>query len=551
MTDEKKLFEKIAAEIQKQFESIGDEKVKKAVEGAFEAYQKVYETKSEKEVTALKKQIEDLNTQFESLNNEQVKQLANQLTSIEEKFESYEETIKELGKKITSGMAGQSGAEAGEFAKGIEEYLSAKLPHEDGKVIFEAMEGLSFASLGNVNDIDTKEKASAKGLAVFSTKSMFAAIDHTNANSTTGQAIARDMDTMGFRNIPPILNDHVADIFTTPPLAKKAWMTLRIFYELTDGVDIKVEGTGTFAKSSIKLKSQDFKVFTYGTQYRISVEEYDDVPEITAELNRVVPDRMMNDLDAKILTDGGDNGAAPWGAFSPNVTSPNVTAFNAYLYAGSNPKADEADLVAKMKLQARSQNYRVNATLAHDNFYDNYEGKRDDNGNSLSDRRVQFSPQGEIIGIAGLVTRKSRIMNETAVFVCSTPSQVLGIRENVMMQVGLNGDDFATHNMSTKWWGRFAYGAKDALANVYSADYLADIAILKMNAATALAYTNSVAVGTAGFDQANITISLLATAGAVSLVDANETAYQVAIEAEAGIADLPALQAVIDAVNAA
>jgi hypothetical protein len=453
--------------------------------------------------------------------------------------------MKTIGEKVAKGNVGVGGEGAkGAFSQGIEAYLSKKIPTEGGAIVFDAMEGMGFEAVGNA------EKAGDK-IGMLSARSMFAAIDHTNDNSTAGQAIARDMNTMGFRNIPPILNDHIADIFTTPKMEKKAYMTLRIFHTFVDGVDIKAEGTGLFAKSSVMLKSQDFKVFTYGTQYRISVEEFEDVPEITAELNAVIPDRMMDDLDEKILTTGGDNSTAPWGAFSTNATHPNVTIFNPYLYAGANPKADVADVVAKMKLQVRSQNYRANGVVAHDTFYDNYEGLRDADGNSLQDRRVQFSPTGEIIGMSGLATRTTRKMDELAVFVTSTPSEILGIRENVMMQVGLNKDDFETHNISTKFWGRYAYGAKDALANIYTPDFIADIEILKMNAATALAYTQGVAAGTAGFDQANISISMLKTAGCTDLVDANIVAYQVAIEAEVSIADLPALQAVIDAVNAA
>lgn len=551
MTPEEKLFAKMTEEIQKKFDSIGDEKVKEAVKSAFDVYSSAYEGKTEQEFSDLKTKMDELNKSFDAFDSDQNKELATQLSKIEETLTSFESKLKEIGKKVTEGSFGSGKKDSkNTFAKSIEEYLLSKIPNEDGVIVFDAMEEMKLSS-GLMGDLPESKKSNGQ-VGVFSTKAMFAALDPmTNANSTAGQAIARDIDTMGFRNIPPILNDHVADIFTTPRMGVKAYMTLRIFHTYEDGSGIKAEGASAFAKSSVQLKSQDYKVFTYGTQYKISVEESEDVPEIVTELNAVIPDRLMNDLDEKILTDGGDNSVAPWGAFSTNATRPNVTIFNPYLYAGSAPDADVADLIAKMKLFARSQNYRVNGVLAHDNFYDNYEGLRDSNKNSLMDRRVQFSPTGEITAMAGLSTRKTRVMNETAVWVGSTPSQIIGIRENVMMQVGLNGTDFEDHNISTKWWGRFAYGVKDALANVYTADFNADIAILAMTAATALSYTDEVAKATAGYDQANITISLLATAGATDLIDANETAYQVAIEAATGVADLPALQVIIDAVNAA
>ncbi len=548
MTQEETLFAKVAEEIQKQFDSIGDSRVKDAVQASFNTYKQAYEEKSEAQLNELKNGIDKLNKQFGELDEDQTKELATQLNKIEEQLTKFEGSLRTIGEKVSKGGQAVSGEGIkGEFSKQIGDYLLNKLPHEDGKVLFDGMENMGFDAIGNVDDA---KKAGGK-VASLSTRAMFAAIDHTNANSTAGQAVARDMSTMGFKDIPPILNDHVADIFTTPKMERKAFMTLRIFHTFVDGSDIKVEGTGTFAKSSVMLKSQDFKVFTYGTQYRISMEEFEDVPEITAELNKVIPDLLMNDVDTKVLTDGGDNSTAPWGAFSVNGTYPNVTKFNPYLYAGSNLKADVADVIGKMKLQARSQNFRVNAVLAHDNFYDNYEGLRDGNSNSLFDRRVQFTPTGEISGMSGLATRRTRVMNQNAVLVGSTPSQILGIRETVMMQAGLATGDFETHNMSVKFWGRFAYGVKDALANIYTPDFNVDIDVLKMNAATALAYTQGVAAGTTGFDQANVTISLLKTAECTDLVDANETAYQVAIEAAASIADLAALQAIIAAVNAA
>jgi hypothetical protein len=549
MTQEEKLFQKVSEEIKKQFGSIGDEKVKSAVETAFSQYENAYKEHTEKELKVIQENIDKINKSFDELDDTQTKEVATQLSLIEEKLTAFEATLRKQGEKIAEGMTRKSTKLESEMSKEISTYLGMALPNEGGTILYDAMEGMTLGKgMGEV-----KEGAKTnKNFAIIPTSSMFAALDPmTNANSTAGQAVARDMNTMGFRNIPPILNDHVADMFTTPPMERKAFMTLRIFHTYEDGAGIKAEGTAAFVKSSVQLKSQDFKVFTYGTMYTISVEEFEDVPEITTELENVVPDRLMNDLDKKIFTTGGDNSAAPWGAFSTNATHPNCTLFNPYLYAGSNPKADVADIVAKMKLQVRSQNYRSNGVVAHDTFYDNYEGLRDADGNSLMDRRVQFSPTGEIVGMSGLATRKTRVMDELAVFVTSTPSEILGIRSTVMMQAGLATGDFEKHNLSTKFWGRYAYGAKDALANIYTPDFVADIAILKMDAATALAYTQGVALGTAGFDQANVTISLLKTAGCTDLVDANETAYQVAIEAEASILDLAALQAVIDTVNAA
>jgi len=317
MTPEEKLFGKISEQIEAKFESIGDDKVKEAVKASFDSYKEMYEEKTEKELVALKAKMDEINKSFEGLDDTQTKEVAKQLSEIEKQLTTFETTMSEIGNKVSqAGFGSDSNGSVNGFQSEIEKYLFMKLPHEDGKVIFDALDTNGFDAVANANEA---KETSAK-LAVIPTKSMFAAIDHTNAKSTEGQAISRDINTMGFKDIPPILNDHVADIFTTPKMGKNAFMTLRIFHTYTDGVDLKVEGTGTFAKSSVMLKSQDFKVFTYGTQYKISMEEYEDVHEIAAELNKVIPDLMMNDGDEKVFTTDGDNSATPWGAFSTNVT---------------------------------------------------------------------------------------------------------------------------------------------------------------------------------------------------------------------------------------
>jgi len=544
MTEEQKLFAKLSDEIKSKFDSIGDEKVKVAVTAAFGQYETAYKAHTTQELKVINENIEKINKSLGELDGDQAKKVSTMLTSIEEKLSKFETTLREQGKKITKGMIGNGiQGKNNAFDKEITSFLEKALPLEDGKVIYEALEGRQFSVVSGEIPKDAKTNAN---YAVISTASMFAALDPmTNANTTAGQAISRDVDVMGFRNIPPILNDHVADIFMTPKMGIKAYMTLRIFHTFVDGVGIKAEGAAAFGKSSVQLKSFDYKVFTYGTSYKISVEENEDVPEIVAELNAVIPDLMLADLDEKILSEGGDNTTTPIGALNTVHANPNALLFNPFVYAGSNSKADVADVVAKMKLYAASKNYRVNGVLAHDNFYDNYGGLRDSNGNSIVDRRVQFSPTGEITGMSGLATRKNKTMKEFAVLVSATPSEIIGMRENIMMQVGLNGTDFADHNISTKFWGRFAYGAKDPSANIYTPDFVEAIAILSMSAATALTYTDEVAKSTSGYEQENITISLLKTAGCISLVDTNEAAYQVAINDETGIADLSALQAVI------
>jgi hypothetical protein len=61
MTPEEKLFEKMTEEIQKKFDTIGDEKVKEAVKASFESYKSMYEEKTEGEFVQLKAKMDELN----------------------------------------------------------------------------------------------------------------------------------------------------------------------------------------------------------------------------------------------------------------------------------------------------------------------------------------------------------------------------------------------------------------------------------------------------------------------------------------------------------
>ncbi len=420
MSKETELFEKLTEKMTSEFSKIKDNDVKQAVESAFSVYKEQYDLKNGEEVKAINKKLSKINESLTDLDSDQTKELSKQLTKLESDFSAFEDRLKKIGEnqsKLAMG-AGRNGNATALDSK-LEEYLLNQLPHENGKVIYEAFEGRALASADNF-----------KGALELDAKSMLAANDPmTNANSTSGDAVSKDMNTMGFKHIPPILNDHIADIFSTPNMEPKDGMVLRISHSLENGVGIKTEGTGSFIKSSVQLKSQRFQTFTYGTTATISMEQNEDVPAIMEELKSVVPELLMDDLDSKIMTTGGDNSATPWGAFSTNVTHPNCTIFNPYLYAGSNPDANFADLLGKMKLFVRSQNSRVNGVIAHDNFYDNSEGLRDANDNSLMDRRVQYNSGGEIVGVSGLAVRRSRKMDEFALFVTSTPPEILAIRK--------------------------------------------------------------------------------------------------------------------------
>ena len=81
-----------------------------------------------------------------------------------------------------------------------------------------------------------------------------------------------------------------------------------------------------------------------------------------------------------------------------------------------------------------------------------------------------------------MAVRKSRVM-ENKMLVSITNMNRIGMRKDINVISGFDGDNMEKLMLTTVWYMRFGYGSQNPLANVYSTNLDADLAIINENAA--------------------------------------------------------------------
>jgi len=126
--------------------------------------------------------------------------------------------------------------------------------------------------------------------------------------------------------------------------------------------------------------------------------------------------------------------------------------------------------------------------------------------------------------------------------------QTIGLRQDIETQFGHNNDDLKKRKVSFVMDMRASYGQKAIKSSIYVDNISDAILILSESDTESITRINAYAVGS---DASPLTIPTLTNTKATDVIEANLDAYKVAIAAESTIANLVALQVVIDAVNAA
>lgn len=364
----------------------------------------------------------------------------------------------------------------------------------------------------------------------------------TGTQSVFNQAINR----AGIGSIAPPLtaNEHLLDIFNVQRTTG-SFMTLLIYENLEDNSELVAEGVAPSADSRIEVTSKDFKVFDWAATATLSKDLLRDKVEVIDELVRQLADGIKTTIDNSLFSTGGDNSATPWGILN---STESTTVFNPLEYAGASPQANEISVIAKAKLQARLADWMTDSVILNPRVWDKIEDLKDLNANSIKDNRLAVNTRGEVTALNGLSQYQTTKMPSNTALVYDSDKQVLGLRQDIETAFGFNGTDFKDRKVSWVMDIRGAYGQKAKESSVYVDDMATAIAVLSENAATSLARTNDYAVAS---DASPLTIAILVNAGGTSVIEANLAAYIVAVAAESTIANLAALQVVIDAVNAA
>lgn len=356
------------------------------------------------------------------------------------------------------------------------------------------------------------------------------------------QAINRS--DIGEISDPLTANEHALDIFNTQTISGSL-MTLMIYENLEANGQLVAEGVAPSADSRIELNSKDFKVFDFAATATVSKDQLRDSMEVVDELVRQLQSNLKTVLDNILFVSGGDNSAAPWGILN---TTNSCEAFNPLLFTGTSPNANIISVVGKAKLQARLNDWATDSTILNPKEWDAIEDLKDDNKNSVKDNRLAVNSLGEVVAVKGMSKYQTTKMPENTLLVYNSFLETIGLRQDIETQFGYNADDFKKRKVSFLMDMRASYGQKAIKSAIY-VDNIADaIAILAESAAASLVRVQAYATGS---DASACTTATLINTGATDVIEANLAAYKTAIAAESSIANLAALQAVIDAVNAA
>ncbi len=363
----------------------------------------------------------------------------------------------------------------------------------------------------------------------------------TGTQSVSGQA--QNRAAFGTISDPLTANEHALDIFNVINITGSL-MNLLIYENLEANGEIVAEGAAPSKDSRVELNDKDFKVFDFSATATISKNLLRDKGEVVDELVRQLASNIKTVVDNLIFTTEGDNISTPWGALNTGHSCEN---FNPLLFTGSSSKANIISVIGKAKLQARLNDWGTSSTILNPVQWDAIEDAKDANENSIKDNRLAVNSVGEIIGVKGMTKHQTMKIPDNTLLVFNSTLQNIGLRQDIETQFGHNEGDFKKRRVSFIMDMRGAYGQKAKKSSIYVTDIKGAIAILKEDAAGSLTRVKAYASGS---DAAALTEATLVNAGVTGYVAANLAEYKVTIAGATSIADLSALQALIDTDNA-
>lgn len=274
--------------------------------------------------------------------------------------------------------------------------------------------------------------------------------------------------------IPLTVYPHVLDVFPQKNIVKP-YMSLLVVYTYWDGSGTKTEGSAS-GKSSFLLKTVEFKAFNIATYFSLSDETLDDLEEVSDEISITAPDKILGQIDSKVFTDGGDGSTDIQGLFVGGTT---CTDFVATDYQATIEGANLVDLIATMSLAVRKNKYKANFVGMNATDIYKVQALKDQLDNSISDRRLVFDMDGNLVRIAGLrVVENDAITVDTCV-VGASDQAMFGVRKAMTLEIGLNGTDFTEGQKTVRLGVRLAFGVRDKAAFMYSSGMASDLAIIK------------------------------------------------------------------------
>lgn len=303
------------------------------------------------------------------------------------------------------------------------------------------------------------------------------AVDMSEANivqSNVSTVRLTELDPMRV-GIPLTIYPHVLDVFPIKRITRPR-MSILVVYSYEDGAGTKTEGSAG-SKSSFLLKTVEFLSFYINTHFVLTDETLDDLEEVLDEISVTAPDKILDSIDGKVLQDGGNGTTDIQGLFVGGTT---CTDFVASTYEDTVDGGNLVDLIAKMKLAVRKLKYRPNFVGLNSTDIDRIQSLKDQLDNSISDRRLVFNVDGDLVRIAGLrVIENDSITANTCVVGDSAKAQI-GLRKDMTMEIGYNSTDLTKGQKTAMFKIRLAFGVRDKAAFQYSSDMDTDRDTIKI-----------------------------------------------------------------------
>jgi hypothetical protein len=274
----------------------------------------------------------------------------------------------------------------------------------------------------------------------------------------------------GVYGTPVTIYPHVLDYFPQRNISKPN-LAMLVTYSYSDGAGTKTEGSAGTA-SSFLLKTVNFPAFFIDTYIPLSDETLDDIDEVLSEINRIVPTKINDALDSKIYADAGNDSTDIRGMF---VDTYKCTDFVASTYEDTVVGGNYVDLIEAMIASCETNKYTpdtvgFNPTDVRMKF-NSLKNSLDD---SVRDNRLVFV-NGNLVSICGLRVIKSTAITANTCFVGAIQQvALLGVRQNMTMEIGLNGSDFTERQRTARVGLRVAFGVGDPLGIIYCADMATD-----------------------------------------------------------------------------
>jgi hypothetical protein len=422
----------------------------------------------------LETKIKELNDLQKDLSEEAKKELKTKLDEMAAKNDALVEDVKKANdalktqseeiKKLKEQGMPQNDAKKGTLREAIK---SAIMKYQD-KVLTEKddADGKRF-SMKEYFEHGNKTSPSFKIEHSDPDKAVVDMLESNIVQSNVATVRLTELDPMRV-GIPLTIYPHVMDVMKVKNI-RRPNMSLLVAYTYEDGAGTKTEGSAS-TKSSFLFKTVEFKSFYIATHFVLSDETLDDLDEALDEISIVAPDKILDQIDSKILSASGDDSTDIAGLFTANKMTAYANPFTDIIEG-----ANITDVIMAAKLQAENNKQRPNTVYMSPNDVYLLSAAKNTFEDSKTDRRVVYDVIGNPVSACGLRIIISTEVAQGELVVFDNRQTWIGRRREMTMEIGYNGSDLTEGQKTVVLKIRVAFGVRDKAAVIYVSDIPAAI----------------------------------------------------------------------------